>query len=248
MGARSLAPGAEGFRVRELWGRRREREERRVRGAELGEVRREGKACPERGKRESRPGAQGAVPGVELLAVGECPHVVVAHEVAAAHGARALIRHEAPLDLQLRFGTQAQARHRRRLPGHPEQQQKQRRRRGPPAPGPEHHRGRRGEERGQGAERARARGARATRVGPGRSSVCKRGKDSRPSPGYSNHPLYPRPPATSERGEEPRPRVGGGGLAAPCTTPASPVPPIPLVGPAKRASSRSRDPSPREKS
>lgn len=125
-----------------------------MRGAELGEVRREGKACPERGKRDS---PRGAVPGVELLAVGEGAHVVVAHEVAAAHGARALVGHEAPFDLQLRVGAQAQAGHGRRLPGHPEQQQEQRRRRGSPAPGPERHRGRRGEERGSGAETAGAR-------------------------------------------------------------------------------------------
>lgn len=42
--------GPEGRRAGELRGRRREREERGVRGAGLGEVRREGKACPERGR------------------------------------------------------------------------------------------------------------------------------------------------------------------------------------------------------
>lgn len=200
MAARRLAPGAEGFRVRERWGRRREREERRVRGAELGEVRREGKACPERGKRESRPGARGAVPGVELLAIGECPHVVVAHEVAAAHGARALIRHEAPLDLQLRFGTQAQARHRRRLTGHPEQQQKQRRRRGPPAPGPEHHRGRRGEERVR------------TRSGRGRAELGRRGSGLGAA-AFANVEKIPGPPrdtATTPSTPAPRPHPSEG--------------------------------------
>lgn len=76
------------------------------------------------------------VPGVELLAVEESPHVMVAHEVAAAYRARTLVRHEAPLDLKL--GVHTQARHGCRLPGHPEQQQEQRP--GSPAPGPERHR------------------------------------------------------------------------------------------------------------
>lgn len=58
------------------------------------------------------------VPGVELLAVEESSHVVVAHEVAAAHRARTLVRHETPLDLKL--GAYTQARHGCRLPGHPE--------------------------------------------------------------------------------------------------------------------------------
>lgn len=86
-------------------------------------------------------GARGAVPGVELLTVGERSHVVVAHEVTASCGARALVRHEALFDLQLRVGAQAQAGDGRCLPGHPEQQQEQRRRWGPPAPGPERHPG-----------------------------------------------------------------------------------------------------------
>jgi hypothetical protein len=90
------------------------------------------------------------VPGVELAAVGEGAHVVVAHEVAAAHSARALFRHEAPLDLQ--FGVRAQTRHGRRLPGHPKQQQEQWRRQRSPAPRPERHRS--SEKRSKGARGA----------------------------------------------------------------------------------------------
>lgn len=180
---------------------------------------------------EARQGVQGAVPGVELLAVGECPHVVVAHEVAAAHGARALVRHEAPLDLQLRV--EAQARHGRRLPGHPEQEQQQRRRRGPPAPSPECHQGWRGERRGasaaRSAEPARECGAPAARVGAGRAAAFAnvektpgppRAAAATPSP-------TPRPPATSVRGEEPQPRALAGVLR-----PALPGPGLALPGPA----------------
>lgn len=79
-----------------------------------------------------RPG----LPGVELLTIEESPHIVVAHEVPAAHRARTLVRHKAPLDLKLR--THSQAQDRGRLPGHPEQQQEQGP--APPAPGPECHR------------------------------------------------------------------------------------------------------------
>lgn len=136
-------------------------------------VRREGNGRVGAAASEARPGVQGAVPGVELLAVGECPHVVVAHEVATAHGARALVRHEAPLDLQLRV--EAQARHGRRLPGHPEQEQQERRRRRPPAPGSECHQGWRGQRRGAGAGRsvepARECGAPAARVRAGRAAA-----------------------------------------------------------------------------
>lgn len=192
-------------------------------------VRRQGSWESGRCSLGGRAGTPCEVPGVELLAVWEHSHVVVAHEVAAAHGAGTLVGHEAPLDLQLRVGAQPQARHGRRLPGHPEQQQEQRRRRGPPTPGPDRHRG----QRGKGVAARSWRGALSS-GGASRAwacgGVCKRGKDSQPSPGSSNHPLSPapRPQATSERGEEPRPcartrllrpetpgPAGSGGLARP---------------------------------
>lgn len=154
-------------------------------------------------------GARGVVPGVELLAVGEGPHVVVAHEVAAAHGARALVGHEAPLHLKLRVGAQAQAGHRRRLPAHPEEQQQQRRRRGPPAPGPQRHRGRGGGSAGRGRGAARARGARAAhRAGLGAAAFANVERNPGPARAAATTPSPgPPPPATSERGEEPRPRA-----------------------------------------
>lgn len=132
------------------------------------------------------------VPGVELLAIGESSHVVVAHEVAAAHRARTLIRHEAALDLKLRAHTQA--RHGRRLPGHPKQQQEQRP--GPPAPGPERHR------------TAWTGARRGVRLGAPQQR-CKRGKVSRLAPGRSARPPPSRVRPQPGRGEEPRPGAGG---------------------------------------
>lgn len=221
-------------------------------------VRREGSGRAGAAASEAREGVRGAVPGVELLAVGERPHVVVAHEVAAAHGARALVGHGAPLNLQLRV--EAQARHGRRLPGHPEQQQQQRRRRGPPAPGPERHRGRRGEQRGAGAgagrdaEPARACGARAARVGAGRAAaLCKRGKDSRPSPGGSHHPLSHPPPPGHIRARGGAAAARQGWPAAPRAARAQPGPALPCPAlragpPRKRAGNFRGNLSSREKS
>lgn len=147
------------------------------------------------------------------MAVGERPHVVVAHEVAAAHGARTLLGHEAPLDLQLRVRTQPQARHRGRLPGHPEKQQEQRRRRGPPTPGPDRHRSR-GEE---GARRgaARAHGARAALVGPGCAAAFANVEKTPGSPrAAAATPSLP-PPAPRPHPREGRSRGRAPGL--PCT-------------------------------
>lgn len=129
------------------------------------------------------------VPGVELLAVEESSHVVVAHEVATAHRARTLIRHEAPLDLKFRAHSQAQ--HGGRLPGHPEQQQEQRP--APPAPGPESHRA---------AWTGEARGK------AGRAAAMQTWKGLPASPGPQRPPpRRPRPPRAG-RGEEPLPARG----------------------------------------
>lgn len=219
MGLRSESCGVAGGRgwraggVGRSWGRsvRRERPVRRA------------------GSGRARGGARGAVPGVELLAVGERSHVVVAHEVTAAHSAGALVRHEALFDLQLRVGAQAQAGHGRCLPGHPEQQQEQRRLWGPPATGPERHRGQQGKERAgrgaAGAEPARARGVRAAR-GSGLEAAAFANVEKIPGP--------PRTAATTPSPSSPAPghirarggaaALRGGGLAAPCAA-ALPGPP-----------------------
>lgn len=129
------------------------------------------------------------VPGVELLAVEESPHVVVAHEVAAAHRARTLIRHEAPLDLKFRAHSQAQ--HGGRLPGHPEQQQEQRP--APPAPGPERH---------------RAAWTREARGKAGRAAAMQTWKGLPASPGPQRPPPAARVRPLPGREEEPRPARG----------------------------------------
>lgn len=114
---------------------------------------------------------------------------MVAHEVAAAHRARTLVRHEAPLDLKL--GAHTQARHGCRLPGHPEQQQEQRS--GSPAPGPERHR------------TAWTGGARSK---AGRAAALQTWKGLPASPGPQRPPPAARVRPQPGRGEEPRPSGG----------------------------------------
>lgn len=193
-------------------------------------------------------GARGAVPGVELLAVRECPHVVVAHEVAAEHSAWALVGHEAPLDLQLGVRAQAQARHGRRLPGHPEQQQEQRRRRGPPTPGPERHRGRRGEERARGAGRGAQNGLGSAELGRRGTGLGAR----RRLQTWNRLPALPGrqqpPPSPAPRPQPTEGRSRGRAPGRACSARRRPAPRARRAGPPGERAGTSEGPAPSEES